>query len=106
MRLTSEGMSLEASSRVSGSCGPPLCKLAMPIETNDVYAREVLIARVGHLIRRKQRKIERVILIGLYARRSWYDDERRIDSCPIMNSGSSSIIRCPPTSVAGAVPAM
>lgn len=71
--------------------------------TNDVYAREVVMARVGHLIRRKQREIERItrilrcffdpsavqapepgrikriILIGPYARRSWYEDKRTID---------------------------
>jgi hypothetical protein len=70
---------------------------------NDVYAREVVMARVGHLIRRKQREIERVtriprcffdpdqvqtpepgiikriILIGPYARRNWYEDRRTID---------------------------
>ncbi|KQZ73879.1 hypothetical protein ASE06_16315 [Sphingopyxis sp. Root214] len=61
------------------------------------------MARVGHLIRRKQREIERItrvlrcffdtshaqapepgqikriILIGPYARRSWYEDTRTID---------------------------
>jgi len=61
------------------------------------------MARVGHLIRRKQREIEtitrilraffdptlvqapdpgrlkRIILIGPYARRSWYEDRRSID---------------------------
>ena len=71
--------------------------------TNDVYAREVVMARVGHLIRRKQREIERItrilrgcfdpaqvqapepgqikriILIGPYARRNWYEDRRTID---------------------------
>lgn len=71
--------------------------------TNDVYTREVVMARVGHLIRRKQREIERItrilraffdpeqvrapkpgrikriILIGPYARRSWYEDKRTID---------------------------
>ncbi|GGB51517.1 hypothetical protein GCM10010833_02790 [Blastomonas aquatica] len=70
---------------------------------NDVYAREVVMARVGHLIRRKQReveritrmlrslfdpgqvlalepgKIKRIILIGPYARRSWYEDRRTIE---------------------------
>lgn len=70
--------------------------------SNDVYAREVVMARVGHLIRRKQREIERItrilrglfdpsqvqapepgrikriILIGPYARRSWYEDSRTI----------------------------
>lgn len=70
--------------------------------SNDVYAREVVMARVGHLIRRKQREIERItrivracfeptqvqapvpgrikriILIGPYARRSWYEDRRTI----------------------------
>lgn len=71
--------------------------------TNDVYAREVVMARVGHLIRRKQREIERItrilrscfdpnqvqapepgrikriILIGPYARRSWFEDKRTVD---------------------------
>ena len=71
--------------------------------TPDVYAREVVMARVGHLIRRKQREIERItrvlrgrfdpsqvqapepglikriILIGPYARRSWYEDSRTIE---------------------------
>ncbi len=75
----------------------------MSTPTNDVYAREVVMARVGHLIRRKQREIERItrilraffdpsqvqapgpgqikriILIGPYARRSWYEDSRTID---------------------------
>lgn len=75
----------------------------MSFSTNDVYAREVVMARVGHLIRRKQREIEkitrilrayfdpaqvqapepgrikRIILIGPYARRSWYEDRRTID---------------------------
>ena len=70
---------------------------------NDVYAREVVMARVGHLIRRKQGEIERItrilracfdpaqvqapepgeirriILIGPYARKSWYEDRRTID---------------------------
>ena len=83
--------------------GPPLCELVMPTPTNDVYTREVVMARVGHLIRRKQREIEkiarilraffdpsqtqapepgritRIILIGPYARRSWYEDRRTID---------------------------
>lgn len=71
--------------------------------SNDIYAREVVMARVGHLIRRKQREIERItrilrglfdppqvrapepgrikriILIGPYARRSWYEDSRTIE---------------------------
>jgi hypothetical protein len=71
--------------------------------TTDVYAREVVMARVGHLIRRKQGEIERItrilrglfdpsqvqapkpgrikriILIGPYARRSWYEDSRTIE---------------------------
>ena len=71
--------------------------------TTDVYAREVVMARVGHLIRRKQREVERItrilralfdpspfqapepgqikriILIGPYARRSWYEDSRTIE---------------------------
>ncbi len=75
----------------------------MTTPTNDVYAREVVMARVGHLFRRKQREIERItrilrgcfdpdrmqapepgaikriILIGPYARRSWYEDSRTID---------------------------
>ncbi len=75
----------------------------MNTRTNDVYAREVVMARVGHLIRRKQREIERItrilracfdpapvqapepgtikriILIGPYARRSWYEDERTLE---------------------------
>lgn len=70
---------------------------------NDVYAREVVMARVGHLIRRKQREVEkitrivracfdptqvlgpepgqirRIILIGPYARRSWYEDRKTLD---------------------------
>ena len=72
-------------------------------KTNDVYAREVVMARVGHLIRRKQREIDRItrilrsffdpgqvqapevgeikriVLIGPYARRSWYEDKRTIE---------------------------
>lgn len=75
----------------------------MTTPTNDVYAREVVMARVGHLIRRKQGEIERItrilrgcfdpspvqapepgqikriILIGPYARRNWYEDRRTID---------------------------
>jgi hypothetical protein len=75
----------------------------MSVSTNDVTAREVVMARVGHLIRRKQREIERItrilraffdpaqvqapepgqikriILIGPYARRSWYEDRQTID---------------------------
>ena len=74
-----------------------------PPTSNDVYAREVVMARVGHLIRRKQREIEtitrilrcffdpsrvrapepgrikRIVLIGPYARRSWSEDRRTID---------------------------
>ncbi|MGR4892728.1 hypothetical protein ACIPPQ_16980 [Sphingopyxis sp. LARHCG72] len=74
----------------------------MNTPTNDVYAREVVMARVGHLIRRKQREIERItrilrcffdpsqmqapepgqikriMLIGPYARRNWYEDKRTI----------------------------
>lgn len=70
---------------------------------NDIYAREVVMARVGHLIRRKQQEIERItriiracfdpdqvqapepgqirriILIGPYARRNWYEDKHTID---------------------------
>lgn len=84
--------------------GPPRCELQLHTpNTNDVYAREVVMARVGHLVRRKQREIERItrilraffdpdqvqapepgrikriILIGPYARRSWYEDKRTID---------------------------
>jgi hypothetical protein len=68
----------------------------------DVYAREVVMARVGHLVRRKQGeveritrilrgcfdpnhvqsprpgKIKRIILIGPDARRSWYEDRHTI----------------------------
>ncbi|WP_235302704.1 hypothetical protein [Sphingopyxis sp. MWB1] len=75
----------------------------MSTPTNDVYAREVVMARVGHLIRRKQGEIEkvtrilraffepaqvqapepgrikRIVLIGPYARRNWYEDKRTID---------------------------
>lgn len=75
----------------------------MTTPPNDVYAREVVMARVGHLVRRKQREVERItrilrsffdpnqvqapepgqikriILIGPYARRSWYEDSRTID---------------------------
>lgn len=84
--------------------GPPLCELQMTTQhTNDVYAREVVMARVGHLIRRKQREVERItrilracfdpdqvqapqrgiinriILIGPYARRSWYEDKNTLN---------------------------
>jgi len=65
----------------------------------DVYAREVIMARVSHLIRRKQQEVERItrilraaasfegvaapvsgkiqkiVLIGPYARRTWYEDK-------------------------------
>ena len=75
----------------------------MATPTNDVYAREVVMARVGHLIRRKQREIERItrilrsffdpdqvqapepgqikriILIGPYARKNWYEDDDTIN---------------------------
>ena len=68
----------------------------------DVYTREVVMARVGHLVRRKQGEVERItrilrgcfdptqvrspqpgqikriILIGPYARRSWYEDRHTI----------------------------
>lgn len=68
----------------------------------DVYAREVVMARVSHLVWRKQAEIERIarimracfepekvqaprpgrikrtILIGPYARRSWYEDRHTI----------------------------
>lgn len=69
----------------------------------DIYAREVVMARVGHLIRRKQHEIERItrmlrgcfdpakvpapepgrvtriLLIGPYARRTWYEDRHTLD---------------------------
>jgi len=69
---------------------------------SDVYAREVVMARVAHLVRRKQHEIERItrilracfepeqvqapdpgeirqiILIGPYARRSWFEDQQTI----------------------------
>jgi hypothetical protein len=72
-------------------------------KVNDIYAREVVLARVGHLIRRKQQEIERItrilracfepaqvqapepgeirqiILIGPYARRSWFEDKNTIE---------------------------
>jgi hypothetical protein len=68
----------------------------------DPYRREVVMARVGHLIRRKQQEVERItriirgcfdgstaptpepgrimriILIGPYARRSWYEDRHSL----------------------------
>ena len=68
----------------------------------DIYSREVVMARVGHLIRRKQQEVERitrmlrgcfapesvlapepgritrVILIGPYARRTWYEDRHTL----------------------------
>jgi hypothetical protein len=68
----------------------------------DPYRREVVMARVDHLIRRKQQEIERItrifrgcfdgttapapepgrimqiILIGPYARRSWYEDRHSL----------------------------
>ena len=71
-------------------------------QVDDVFAREVVMARVGHLIRRKQREVERItrilrayfdpdlvqapdpgtirriILIGPYARRSWYEDKKTL----------------------------
>ena len=73
-----------------------------PQQMNDVYAREVVMARVGHLIRRKQQEIERItrilrgcfdpgqvlaprpgrisriFLIGPYARRNWYEDKHTL----------------------------
>lgn len=73
-----------------------------PPISNDVYAREVVMARVAHLIHRKQREIEkitrtlrcffdpsqvqapepgrirRIILIGPYARKNWYEDKNTI----------------------------
>jgi hypothetical protein len=72
------------------------------LHMNDVYAREVVMARVRHLIRRKQREVERItlilracfepdhfqapepgkiariILIGPYARRSWFEDKKTL----------------------------
>ena len=71
---------------------------------NDIYSREVVMARVGHLIRRKQQEIERItriirsaftgegvlaptsakikkiVLIGPYARRTWVEDKHTIGS--------------------------
>jgi hypothetical protein len=83
---------------------PLVCELQMTIPKSfDVYAREVVMARVGHLLRRKQREIERItrivracfdpyqvlapepgqihsiILIGPYARKSWYEDDETIN---------------------------
>lgn len=76
-------------------------EIAMPGHSQliqDVYAREVVMARVGHLIRRKQQEVERItrilraaasfdcvlapvmgeirkiVLIGPYARTTWYED--------------------------------
>lgn len=70
----------------------------------DIYSREVVMARVGHLIRRKQQEIERIariirstftgegvlaptsakikkiVLIGPYARRTWIEDKHTIGS--------------------------
>jgi hypothetical protein len=81
--------------------GPLVCELQMILPT-DVYAREVVMARVNHLVRRKQNEIEciarimracfepdnvqaprpgkirRIFLIGPYARRSWYEDRHTI----------------------------
>src|SRR3546814_5401417 len=72
-------------------------------KANDVYAREVVMARVGHLIRRKQQEVERItlilracfdpaavqapepgeirriILIGPYARKGWYEEDATIN---------------------------
>jgi len=74
----------------------------MSVSSNDVYAREVVMARVEHLIRRKQQEVERItrilrasfdpdqvqaaepgeirriILIGPYARKNWYEDRQTI----------------------------
>lgn len=83
--------------------GPPLCELQMTTpQMNDVYAREVVMTRVCHLLRRKQREVERItrilrgcfdpdqaqapelgiirriILIGPYARQSWYEDKKTL----------------------------
>lgn len=68
----------------------------------DIYSREVVMARVGHLVRRKQQEVERItrilrgcfapeavlapepgritriILIGPYARRTWYEDKHTL----------------------------
>lgn len=68
----------------------------------DLYTREVVMARVGHLIRRKQQEVERIcrilrtcfdpddprapepgritklLLIGPYARRTWYEDKHTL----------------------------
>lgn len=74
----------------------------MQPDYQDPYRREVVMARVGHLIRRKQQEVERItriirgcfdgttvsmaapgrimriILIGPYARRSWYEDRHSL----------------------------
>jgi hypothetical protein len=87
----------------ASSGGLPARRQAMTMDiVNDIYAREVVMARVGHLIRRKQREIERItrilrgcfdpdqvlapepgsitriLLIGPYARRSWYEDKHTL----------------------------
>lgn len=70
---------------------------------DDIYSREVVMARVGHLIRRKQHEVERItriiratftgdgalapepakitkiVLIGPYARRTWIEDRNTLD---------------------------
>lgn len=72
------------------------------VSGGDIYSREVVMARVGHLIRRKQQEVERItrmlrgcfapesvlapepgritriILIGPYARRTWYEDRHTL----------------------------
>jgi len=76
--------------------------MLIPTQT-DIYAREVVMARVAHLVRRKQQEIARIIrilracfepeqvqapdpgeiqqiiLIGPYARRSWFEDQNTIE---------------------------
>lgn len=71
---------------------------------DDIYSREVVMARVGHLIRRKQQEVERItriiraiftgdgvlapeparitriVLIGPYARRAWVEDSHSISN--------------------------
>src|SRR3546814_10212692 len=61
---SSDGCSADLWPICAGLRGPPRCELQLHIsDTNDVYAREVVMARVGHLIRRKQREIERITRI-------------------------------------------
>ena len=71
------------------------------VSGGDIYSREVVMVRVGHLIRRKQEveritrilrgcfapesvlasepgRITRIILTGPYARRTWYEDRHTL----------------------------